>query len=595
MMKKISPLKFFVFSFLILFFSTSSFPHNQIKIEKSKFPPLSPSWVFDHWMWEDDKNTADAVWEIVNKCKEHDIPVGAVIIDSPWATEYNNFVFNEKLYPQPQKFIDELHKQGIRVILWMTSMLNKTSSDLPEGTDKTYSEALTKGYFINNGELFKWWKGEGGFLDYTNPEAVNWWHNLMDRVLDMGIDGWKVDGVDALFPAVANGLQGKITKDEYKDLYYMDTYEYTISKNPWGITLVRSVDNILINPKGFSPISHSPATWVGDQKHNWGAEGFQEAVKNIFDAAKLGYAVIGSDIAGYHGNEEITKEFLLRWTQFGALCPLMENGGHGKRFPWQFDNETIKIYRYFVKLHHELKPYFYSLMVNSHFTGKPIIRVQKGKWQYTLGDYIFVSVIYENNNEKKVLFPSGSEWIDYWNNEKFYAGGSEVYYNVPLAQYPIFIKNGSIIPLFVVDDATGHGNIYSSDSITFEIFPSGKSEFTLYDECLDMNDCESTLKRTEIAVLEDSRNIEIHLKEANQSFILRIYSKTVPNGVKLNNSNLTPVCKDADVFDLEGRNICLEKLSMAGVGYFYSVFEKRIWIRFSAKGKDKGEDSILIY
>ena len=41
-------------------------------------------------------------------------------------------------------------------------------------------------------------------IDYTNAEAVAWWHRLMDRALALGVDGWKVDGAAELF-VLSNG------------------------------------------------------------------------------------------------------------------------------------------------------------------------------------------------------------------------------------------------------------------------------------------------------------------------------------------------------------------------------------------------------
>ncbi len=96
-----------------------------------------------------------------------------------------------------------MHEQDVRVILWVTSMINNESSNFQEGFDK--------GYYIKNyyGEqnLIKWWHGRGCLLDYSNPEALKWWHSQMDKVLDIGVDGFKCDGTDPFIGEIigANG------------------------------------------------------------------------------------------------------------------------------------------------------------------------------------------------------------------------------------------------------------------------------------------------------------------------------------------------------------------------------------------------------
>lgn len=460
------------FCFLILFLLPYSFA-----LEKGNFPPISPSWVFDHWVWEDDENNEKAIWEMIDGYEKYDIPVGAIIIDSPWAGEYNNFIFDLTKYPNPKELIEKLHKKGIKVILWVTVMLNEEnpSDDNEPKTNEIYKEAKEKGYLINNGEAFKWWKGKGAYMDFTNPESIEWWHRLQDRVLDLGIDGWKVDEVSMTFPSVGQGKYKKISRLKYKDAYYMDFYEYAISKNPKNAAMVRSVDVL-----PFCPISHSAVTWVGDQNHNWGKDGFLEALSHIFNAANFGYAVIGSDTAGYHGDEEITKQLLIRWAQFSAFCTFFENGGHGKHEPWLFDKETIDIYKYYVKLHLELKPYFYSLMMKSHLKEGNVFTAYKDTWQLQIGNYILISVIYEDKNIRKVFLPDGN-WIDYWSGE-IRKGPCQFDYEVPLSKYPIFLREGSIIPLEVIDDTCGQGGVWSKDADTFLIVPGIDSSFTLYGE-----------------------------------------------------------------------------------------------------------------
>ena len=123
------------------------------------------------------------------------------------------------------------------------------------------------------------------------------------------------------------------------------------------------------SPYWFAPISVNTAGWVGDQENTWA--GLNNALNNIFISANMGYAALGSDIGGYANDSIPDKTLFLRWAQFGALVPIMENGGSSDycHQPWLFDSETVNIYRKFADLHHELVPYLYSYDIDSSFIG----------------------------------------------------------------------------------------------------------------------------------------------------------------------------------------------------------------------------------
>lgn len=109
-------------------------------------------------------------------------------IDSTWQTGWNTFVYNSAAFPDPAGMYKYFHDLGLKVTNWITGMINVDSPN--------YQYAFDNGYFLNDGQTIDWWKGTGSFLDLTNPFAMEYWHALMENVLKMGCDGWKVDGTD---------------------------------------------------------------------------------------------------------------------------------------------------------------------------------------------------------------------------------------------------------------------------------------------------------------------------------------------------------------------------------------------------------------
>lgn len=223
-----------------------------------------------------------------------------------------------------------------------------------------------------------WWHGSGGLLDYSNPAAADWWHRQMDRVLDIGVDGFKCDGTDpyVLEYSLTGGALGfndqVISYRDYADLYYRDSLYYTRQKRGGDNGLIMSrpvdcfVDSVTKACLDYSPKDVMFSGWVGDDDATF--NGLQGCARKSIYSAWEGYASFGCDIGGYRGKEK-NRELFIRWAQFGALSPLMENGGGGEHRPWMYDDETVDIYRTFVQLHHQLSTYFHLIGAEAIETG----------------------------------------------------------------------------------------------------------------------------------------------------------------------------------------------------------------------------------
>ena len=553
-------------SYLIILFLTSL----STSQSQTQYPPISPKWVFEPWVWEDSHNTDDATLSLIDGYLIRDIPVGAVIIDSPWETDYNTFVFDNGRYEHPDVLINDLLKnKGIHVILWITGVIDSCCS--------LYDNAKSKGYFINNGELTDWWRGCGraGHIDFFNPDAVEYWESLMDNVFNnYEVDGWKVDETDSYLNNQVLTYTGIKTKREYSDAYYSEIYNYTHTKRGNnGMITARP----FYNQRWYAPVSVNTAGWVGDQINSW--NGLQNALNNIFISASMGYAAIGSDIGGYY-TEDIPvqdKTIFLRWAQLGSLVPIMENGGtiDNCHKPWLFDDSTVQIYRYFADLHHELVPYLYSYDIAAHLTKTSILRpfgargsppdtnVWIGDWKYLLGDNLFVAAIYQNNVSRTITFPEGS-WINYWDEDDVHQGGTTASLDYSIDHYPLFIRSGAIIPMNVDTYITGHGSEFSKNYLTLLIYPDGLSSYQYYTD-------EST--STEIKCNEESNGFTISFSENTDSIIIRLKNKIEPEYVRL--SGGVNLAKKNSFSDLEASSSGWFHGKISGDQNVYT------WIKFS--------------
>jgi alpha-glucosidase (family GH31 glycosyl hydrolase) len=547
--------------------------------------PHTPRWAFEPWISKDISDTDDT-YAFVAGFQDRDIPVGVVVLDSPWETSYNSLVPNDVRYHDFTKLVSDMRAKGVRVVLWITPQVNSVSYDFEAGGD-TYKgpspnldEGTTCGFFINDGDEIQWWKGKGSSVDFLNPRAAAWWHRQQNLVLDAGISGWKLDFGDSYVRTKeVKTAAGTVPHQTWSEAYYHDFLAYGLARRGKEefVTLTRAWDvSYDFEGRFFARKEDAPLAWMGDNRRDF--VGLKDALREMMKSAAAGYVALGSDVGGYLDLDDVTRapvpasmEVFLRWTALGALSPFFQLHGRANLTPWTVPervDESVATWHYWGTLHHELVPFFYSLSEEGHASGVSITRPvgDEASWEndfrFHLGEALLVAPITAEGGVRDITLPSGASYWDFWApmGDAIAGGTTLTAYSLPVqGRQPLFVREGAIVPMTIASDVTSIGTKAHAGATTVLVYPgAATSQFLIHDE----DGATTTLSATK------STAITVTLSRATTPVWLRIRSDAGASGATVDGVAL-PSLSTTD-------------LDAASSGFRWEATSRSAWVKLGA-------------
>ena len=282
---------------------------------------------------------------------------------------------------------------------------------------------------------------------------------------------------------------------------------------------VMTAYNGILNHSGMKPNVVSLDGWAGTQRYAGIWTGDQSGgqweyirfhIPTYIGTSLSGQPNVGSDMDGIFGgkNETVqTRDF--QWKAFTTFMLDMDGWGSNQKSPWALGVNSESINRAYLKLKAQLMPYINTIsheataegglpMVRAMFLEEPNAYTygKSTQYQYMWGNQFLVAPIYQNTNadgegndiRNDIYLPSTSDvWVDYLTGKQYRGGQILNNFDAPLWKLPVFVKNGSIIPMYPENNnpeaitKTNEDGLDRTQRIV-EFYPSGKTDFTAYED-----------------------------------------------------------------------------------------------------------------
>ena len=443
-------------------------------------PQELPAWIHRLWASGNEWNTQAAVMREMDRHRDEDVPVGAVVIEA-WSDEATFTAFRDARYevhedgaphrladfafpadgawPDPKAMVDELHARDIKVLLWQIPLMKMRPH--PTGQARADADAIVRGgHGIReaDGRPYRnrgWWFPLALMPDLTDAQARAWWLDKRRYLVeDLGIDGFKTDGGEHAWGhdlRYADGTRGDVSNNLYPVHYAAAYGELLESAGKPPVTFSRA---------GFTGAQAHGAHWAGDEDSTWQA--LRSSVTAGLTAGACGITHWGWDLGGFSG-EIPDAELYIRATQFAAFCPIFQyhsEYNHHRtpsrdRTPWNIaertgDRRALTVFRDYTGLRERMVPYLHAQSTAGARRGEPLMRSaalfgdgSPEAWAhpdvYLLGDDLLVAPVTEPGARSRTAYLPHGTWIDVWTGEQV-AGGRTTRRDTPLETIPVWCR-----------------------------------------------------------------------------------------------------------------------------------------------------------
>ena len=416
--------------------------------------PMPPRWALGNFASRFGYHSQYEVEKTINKFKDLNVPVDAVILDLYWfgktitGTMGNLEVFRDS-FPDFEGMISRLKVKGVKTITITEPFVLTTSNRWKEAVKQQVlaTDSLGKPY------TYDFYFGNTGLIDIYNPKGASWFWSIYKGLREKGIVGvWGDLGEPEVHPTALKHYN--TSADEVHNIYGHD----------WAGLIYKGYKNdfseerpFILMRAGYSGSQrYGMIPWSGDVNRTWG--GLQSQTEIALQMGLQGLGYMHSDLGGFAG-DNLDDELYIRWLQYGVFQPIFRPHAQEEvpSEPVYRSEEALKLSKKAIALRYALLPYNYHLVFENNTEGLPLMRplffedsrseMNTVSSTYFWGNDFLISPVTNAGQEQQMVdFPNTGNWYDFYNN-KAYVGGKSQFVNTVKTSIPTFVRGGAIIPI----------------------------------------------------------------------------------------------------------------------------------------------------
>ena len=497
----------------------------------------APLWTFGFWQCKERYKSADEVVEVASKYRSLGVPLDAVIQDwKYWGednADWNSLGFNNPAFSNYGEMFASLAKLNAKMMISVWPSVGENTA--------VYKDLSEIGAVYPMQTSPK----EAKVYDVWNPKAKDIFWDYMNRNLfQPGMSAWWLDGPEPEFYNTTPGdFNLQTAQGPLRNI--RNTYPLWVSKNIYESQRATSSDKrvYILTRSAFAGIQrYGAGSWSGDVRASWDV--FRKQIPAGLNFSICGIPYWNTDIGAWHpyGNVYNTantdpgyQEFYCRWFQFAVFNPMMRAHGtgspreiyqFGERGYWAFD-----VQEKFINLRYSLLPYLYSTAWevtrnDFSFMRQLSLEAPDDRNTYDISDefmfghtFLVAPVLEDGTGEnrtvaREVYLPAGSNWIDFWTNEK-QEGGRSITRMAPIDILPLYVKAGSIVPF--TTEKVQYSTEKKWKKLEIRIYPGEDASFVLYEDEFDNYNYENGAY-TEIPITWDDSTRTLTIEDRTGSY-----------------------------------------------------------------------------